>query len=308
MKGKIITVFGAAGFVGRTLVEQLAKKGALIRAIVTNTDSALFLKVMGEPGQITLYTVDFYNSAQVESVCSNAWTVINLIGTLYEKRNKTYDFMHVDIPEAIARACQNQSVERFVHFSAIGSNSESDSDYLCTKGIGEERVRQLFPSVTLVRPSIIFGPNDRFFNLMAWLLVFNPIFPIFGRGNAKLQPVYVGDVSLAILNILENTNTRAQIFELGGPTEYSFIELIELTLRIIKRKRKLIKLPYFVGQILGTILQMFPNPLLTPEQVKLLQIDNVVNPQAKSFEDLSISATALETILPSYLKRYQSSF
>lgn len=308
MKGKIITVFGAAGFVGRTLIEHLAKKGALIRAVVTDTDKALFLKVMGEPGQITLFTVDFLDHAQVESLCAHSWAVVNLIGTLYEKKHKTYDFIHVDIPEAIARACQVKRVDRFVHISAIGANPESDSDYLCTKGLGEERVQQLFPSVTIVRPSIIFGPNDRFFNQMARVLVLNPLFPIFGRDNTKLQPVYVGDASSAILALLEAPDTRAQIYELGGPKVYTFKALIELTLKLIKRKRKVITLPYWIGQIIGTLLQIFPNPPLTSEQVKLLQKDNVVDPQAKSFKDLSIVPIALEAILPAYLKRYQPSF
>lgn len=308
MKDRIITIFGGAGFVGRSLVQRLAKEGAFLRVVVTNPDQANFLKTMGDPGQIKLFVIDFKDQRQVDAVCKDAWGVVNLIGILYEKGRKTFDYAHVTIAEMIARSCKNNNVENFIHISAIGADPASDSDYLSTKGLGEQHVRQAFPNVTVLRPSIIFGANDQFINFYAQLVVLSPFIPFFGNANTKLQPVYVGDVADAIVKVLMSSKAHGQIFELGGPEIYTFSSFADLILKSTKRQRPKISLPYIMGKIMGALLQFLPRPPLTPDQVRMLKKDNIVYGHAKTFKDLGITPTSLDSILPTYLERFKPRF
>jgi NADH dehydrogenase len=306
MTDRSITIFGGSGFIGRYIVQQLARRGWRIRVAVRRPDQALFLKPLGQVGQITPVMASIRDDASVAAALVGADAAINLVGILYEQGRQTFGAVHVEGAQRVARAARAAGVTRLVQMSAIGADPNSASDYARSKAAGEAAVREAFPTATIVRPSIVFGPEDQFFNRFAGMARMLPALPLIGGGKTKFQPVYVGDVADAFDRILEAPETAGQTYELGGPTVYSFRELMEILLREIGRQRLLLPMPFFVASIQGGIFEMLPvPPPLTRDQVRLLRQDNVVDPTAHGFASLGIEPVGLAAILPTYLTRYR---
>ena len=230
--------------------------------------------------------------------------VINLIGILYEKKTWTFDKVHGEGPRQIARACLEAGVKDLIHVSAIGADVESLSCYARTKGQGERVMKEVFPSARIVRPSIVFGPEDRFFNFFASLALISPVLPLIGGGKTLFQPVYVGDVAKALMQMVMMPQTAGKTYELGGPRVANFRELMQQMLKHIRRQRWLIPVPWRLAMAKAAFLERLPKPLLTRDQVRLLKSDNVVHSDALGLSDLDITPTALELILPTYLDRF----
>lgn len=308
MQNKIVTVFGGNGFLGRSVVQRLAQRGARVRVAVRNTDKANALRVYGDVGQVMPVQVCLSDQRAIEAVCAGAHSVINLTGRLYEKGSSTFEAVHVKGAEAIAKACAKQNVKNLVHLSAIGADKKALSAYSKSKALGEEKVQKAFPKATILRPSLMFGAGDSFFSRFADLATFLPCLTLFNGGTTKFQPVYVGDVAEAVMVALHNLKAQGKTYELGGHKVYSFKELMILMLRYTGRQKILVPLPGFMASIMARILQFMPNPLITPDQLKTLKSDNVVAKKAKGLSDLGIDAAHLEAIVPGYLVCYKPRF
>lgn len=308
MLNKVVTVFGGSGFVGRSVVQRLAKKGALVRVACRNPEAAAALRPMGFVGQITPIFCDIRDPLCVSRALQGANIAINLVGILFESSSQKFSKLHEEGARTIAKACKTIGVDTLIHVSALGGDESSDSQYGQTKLMGEKAVRSEFKDAIILRPSVIFGPNDQFLNKFSALACISPALPLIGGGHTKFQPVYVGDVAEALIQCLEDEKTKGHIFELGGPKVYTFKELLEWLLQEIKREKILLPLPFPLAYAVGRILQILPNPLLTVDQVKLLKTDAIVTKKHRSLKDLHISPSALETIAPSYLMRYRPQF
>ena len=324
MTHRIVTVFGGSGFLGRHLIKRLVAKGVTVRAAVRHMDHAIFLKPMGDVGQIVPMSVEINDPEAVAVAVNGADAVINLVGILFERGKCTFERIHVDGAKIIADAAQKAGVKHVVHVSALGADATSQSKYAKSKALGEEAVQQAFPGASIIRPSVVFGPEDDFFNRFAFLSRISPFLPVFGcpslpkrvpdsifkfdvygDGGTKFQPVYVGDIAGAIMSILNNASLQGKIYELGGPRIYSFKEIMELMLNEIERRRLLIPLPFWFAKIQAFFFEFLPTPILTRDQVELLKQDNVVSDTALGFKELGISPTPAEGILPTYLRRYR---
>jgi len=301
----VVTVFGASGFIGRYVVGEIVKTGARVRAAVRRPDNASFLKPMGDVGQVTPISANIRDDASVAAAVDGADVVINLVGILFPGGKQTFNALQADGAQRVAMAAKAAGAERLVQMSAIGADAESESVYASTKGIGEQLVQDAFPGASIVRPSIVFGPEDDFFNKFAAIARLAPALPLIGGGHTKFQPVYVGDVAAAVAAICVNPKTAGATFEVGGPQVYSFRQLMEILLAEIDRKRLLAPLPFPIAKLQAALLELSPIPILTRDQVRLLQQDNVLSGDFPGLEDLGIDATALEAILPSYLRRYR---
>lgn len=306
----LITVFGASGFVGRHVVRALAKAGYRVRAAVRRPGTAHFLRPMGVVGQVQVVQANVRYKATVEKALEGADGVVNLVGVLAESGAQSFEALQARAPGVIAAAAAAKGIERFVHVSALGADADSPSAYARTKAAGEAAVRAALPGAVVVRPSIVFGPEDGFFNRFAQMAKISPVLPLFGGGKTKYQPVYVADVAEAIVRALTDEAHRGATFELGGPLAYSFEELMAEVLGVTQRSRVLLPLPYFVAQAIALVsapLGLVTAPPLTFDQIRLLKIDNVVSSGtgAKTFADLGIAPTALEVILPTYLTRFR---
>ncbi|MAI49457.1 MAG: complex I NDUFA9 subunit family protein [Rhodospirillaceae bacterium] len=311
----VVTVFGASGFIGRYVVGEIAKSGSRVRAAVRRPDRASFLKPMGDVGQVTPVAANIRDDASVAAAVEGADIVINLVGILFPGKKQTFESLQVDGAQRVAQAAKAAGAKRLVQVSAIGADAQSGSAYASSKGIGEQIVREAFPGATVVRPSIVFGPEDDFLNRFATLAIFSPALPLIGGGHTKLQPVYVGDVADAITSICQDPKTAGATYELGGPQVRSFRELMEIVLKEIDRKRLLVPLPFPIATAQASILELIfllpqmlnlgANPPVTVDQIKLLRHDNVVTGDLPGLEELGIDATALETIVPAYLRRYR---
>jgi NADH dehydrogenase len=308
MQGKRVAIFGGSGFLGRVLVQKLAQKGAVIKVGVRVPEEALFLRPMGHVGQIIPTYSDIIDPLSVEALCEGADYVVNLVGILSQKKHHTFDTVHIKGAQNIAEACKKKGIQRLIHISALGAEAHSPSSYASTKGKAEKSVLAADPTATIIRPSLMIGPDDHFFNLFANMSRISPFLPLFGGGMTRFQPVYVGDVAAAIIKLLEDNIGQGKTFELGGPSVYTFKELMTLMLKTIQREKILLPLPFFIGEMLGTMLQLFPNPLLTRDQVVLLKKDSLVSKRAFTFKDLKITPSSLEAILPTYLSVYRPAF
>jgi NADH dehydrogenase len=305
METKLVTIFGGSGFVGRHTVRALAKAGWRIRVCVRYPNQAFFLRPAGTVGQIAPLKCDVTDPDQVARVTAGADAVINLTGILVS-RGQSFDEVHAEGARNIAEAAAQAGVGALVHVSAIGADSESASHYAQSKAEGEARVRAAFPAATILRPSIVFGPEDNFFNRFAGLARFVPALPLIGGGKTRFQPVFVGDVAAAVTTALTSQAARGRTYELGGPMTYSFKELMEIVCRETGRRRVLVPVPFGLALFKSFFLQMMPRPLLTPDQVRLLRHDNVVSPTALTLADLGITANSVEAEVPSYLWRYRA--
>lgn len=308
MKNKIVTVFGGNGFLGQSIVQQLAKAGARVRVAVRDTDKANHMRVYGEVGQVVPVQISLSNKASIRAVCQDADAVINVVGRLFEKGHSTFDISHVKAPLRIAKACAQYHVPRFIHVSALGADGASPSLYAKTKAKGEEKAKKEFPDVTILRPSVIFGPDDQFFNRFADLGSILPFLAVFNGGQTKLQPVYVEDVAAAVMACLSDEKTMGKTYELAGDKVYTLKELMTMTLGYAQRKKPVVALPNAVASVMAFVCQYMPQPLITPDQLILLKKHNVVSKGAKTLKNLGIAATPLEAIVPSYLAAYRPRF
>ncbi len=304
---QVITVFGGSGFIGRHLIRRLAKSGAVVRIATRNPVKANYLKTAGAVGQIVPFATDVTKDESVARALQGADIAINLIGVLYERGRETFQAAHVEAPQRIARLAAANGVTRLVHVSALGADGSSPSAYARSKAAGEQAVLAAFPAATILRPSIVFGPEDGFFNKFAAMAQIAPALPLIGGGKTRFQPVYVGDLADAIVAALDLETAKGRTFELGGPRSYSFKELLELTLKAVHRKRLLVPVPWAAAETLGGVLEKVPvlAPALTRDQVELLKRDNVVSPTAAGFKELGLDALAsCEVIVPTYLSRF----
>jgi uncharacterized protein YbjT (DUF2867 family) len=305
-QGRRVTVFGGSGFIGRYVVRRLAAEGWVVRVAVRDAIKAAFLKTAGNVGQVVPMRADITaDEAIVEAAVAGSDAVINLVGILYESGKRTFQAVHTDAPARLARIAAQTGVERFVQMSALGAGADSPSLYARSKAAGERAVRAAFPQATVIRPSIVFGPEDGFFNRFACIARYSPALPLIGGGETRFQPVYVGDVADAIIRTLHEDGARGQTYELGGPRIYTFRELMELMLRELRRHRGLIPLPFWLADIQASVLQLLPMPLLTRDQVALLRVDNVLSGTKPGLAELGIRPTAVELILPTYLDVYR---
>jgi uncharacterized protein YbjT (DUF2867 family) len=302
---KTVGIFGGTGFIGEEIVQHLVKNGFKIKIATRNVYLAQNLKVYGDIAQIELHQVNLKSEESIKKFLQDCDVCINLVGILFETRLQKFNELHANFPKKIASVFSKSSRSNLmIHFSALGANSNSNSAYIKSKFLGEEEVKSNFANSTIIRPSIVVGPKDSFFNMFAKLAGLLPLIPLVGSG-VKFQPVYVGDVAKAINEIIIN-NISKETYELGGKSIYTFKELIELLLKEIRKKRIILPIPFFVGRIQAMLFQLMPKPLLTLDQIKILEEgDNVLSGKNKTFKDLKIEAKNIESILPLYLKVYR---
>lgn len=310
LRDEMITVFGGSGFVGRYIVRILAKRGFRVRVATRRPHLAGDLKVMGVVGQIQLVQANLRDDASVARAVHGADAVVNLVGVLSQSGRQTFSSLHADGARTVAEAAKAAGVARLIHVSAIGADAGSESLYARSKAEGEAAAAKAFKGATILRPSIIFGAEDQFFNRFAAMARFVPALPLIGGGATKFQPVFVGDVAEAAANALADPKTRGQVYELGGPKVYSFREIMEFILDTVDRRRLLVPLPFPVATMMGLGGEMFgalpfAEPFLTRDQVRQLRVDNVVHPRASGIEDLGVRPETVEAIVPVYLGRYR---
>lgn len=305
MQIKSATVFGASGFLGRYVVRRLAADGVRIRAAVRDPEGAGFLKPMGDVGQVVPIQANVRHEGSVRRAVAGADVVINLVGLLYQGGPQRFDAVHVRGAHLIAKAAAEAGARRLLQVSAIGADAESESTYARTKAEGEAAARAAFPDVTIVRPSIVFGPEDDFFNRFGWLATLLPVLPLIGGGETRFQPVYVADVAEGMARLLGDDASKGAVYEFGGPTVYSFKELLEYILAVTGRKRLLLPLPFALAKLEAFFLQLLPKPLLTMDQVELLKVDNLPGGECPGLADLGVLPHTVEAIVPSYLYRYR---
>jgi NADH dehydrogenase len=305
MRTRRTAVLGGSGFIGRYVVQRLAARGDLVAVGCRRAEEAKFLMPLGNVGQIAALNVALGDERLMPAFLAGNDALVNCVGILRESGSQTFDRAHHLGPARLARLAREAGVERFVHISAIGADPRSPSAYARTKAAGEAAVRDAFPTVTILRPSVVFGPEDQFFNRFAAMATVSPALPLIGGGHTRFQPVYVADVADAVLKCLDDPAAAGRTYELGGPKIYTFRELVELLLSQIRRKRLLVGLPFGLAALQARLMAILPNPPLTPDQVELLKRDNVVSSGAMTFAALGIAPTAVEAILPTYLDRFR---
>lgn len=305
MKPSLVTIFGGSGFLGRHMIRRLAEQGLRIRVAVRRPNDALYLQPLGGVGQIQFLQTNIRNPESVARAVDGADSVINLVGILHPTGKQNFDSVHVEGARNVAQACAQAGTGRLVHLSAIGADAESVSEYAQSKAAGEEAVRDAFPGATILRPSIVFGPEDDFFNRFATYARIMPVLPLIGGGKTRFQPVYVGDVAQAAVEAALESGFEGETYELGGPETFSFREVYELILAETERSRLLVPVPFWVMRLNAWFLQLLPSPLLTVDQVRLLEQDNVVGEDAKTLADFGVTPTPVEAVLPAYLGRFR---
>jgi len=304
----LVTVFGGSGFLGRHVVRALAKLGYRIRVAVRRPELAGFLQPLGRVGQIHAVQANVRHPASVEAAARDADVVIDLVGILFERGRQKFDAVHAFGAEAVALAAAAFGA-RMIHVSAIGADEQAPSRYARSKAVGEKLVLAAVPSAIILRPSVLFGPEDDFFNKFAAIARFSPALPLVGGGHTRFQPVFAGDVANAIVAAIEGRAKDGEVYELGGPQVCSFKELMQFMLATIERRRLLVPVPFALAKFQAAILQLLPKPLLTPDQVELLRGDVIVSDKAKregrTLEALGIDPVAMAAIVPSYLWRFR---
>lgn len=305
---RLVTVYGGSGFIGRHVVRALTKLGWRVRVAVRRPDLAGHLQPFGTVGQVNLVQANLRYPASVLKAAEGADVLINLVGVLHESGRQSFDAVHDFGAKQVALAAREVGA-RLVHLSAIGADANSSSVYARTKAAGEAAALATVPEAVVFRPSIVFGPEDEFFNRFAAMSRLSPVLPLIGGGTTRFQPVFVGDVANAITRAVDERARPGTIYELGGPEVFTFKQLMEMMLKEIDRKRLLLPLPFGVADLQARVLGLLPNPLLTRDQVKLLAHDNVVSAAAqaegRTLAGLGIAPTAIGAVLPGYLWRYR---
>ena len=302
---RIIAIFGAGGFLGKHLMRQLTKLGYRVKVATRNPYLKGYLKPLGNPGQIELFKTNIFNLEDVRQILKDCDFAINLVGILYETRKQKFNQIHSQFPHLLSNLCSEIGIKNLVHISALGVAERHNSLYMQSKLQGEKNIQNNFKPSVILRPSIVFGPEDKFFNTFASIAQFSPGLPLVGGGKTKFAPIYVGDVAKAIVKAIDLNNSEPQIYELGGPENYSFKELMKILLTEIKKKRFLIPIPFGIAKFQSYFLQMMPNPLLTPDQVELLKYNNIVSGEHLTLKDLGITGTPIQSILPKYIYRFR---
>ena len=305
MKTHQIAVLGGSGFIGRYIVKRLVERGDVVAVGGRHAGDATFLRLKGEVGQVGLVNLAIDDEALLPAFLAGKDALINCVGILKERGRQTFERLHHAAPARLARLAREAGVERLIHISAIGADPRSTSAYARSKAAGEQAVRDAFPTATILRPSVVFGPEDQFFNHFAAMARISPFVPLIGGGETRFQPVYVGDVADAAVHALDDPAAAGRTYELGGPKIYTFRALLELVLAEIKRKRRFIDLPFGLAALQARLMAVLPDPPLTVDQVEMLKRDNVVSSGALGLEALGITPTAVEAILPTYLDRFR---
>ena len=300
----VATVFGGSGFIGRYVVTRLAHRGFVVRVAVRDPEAALFLKTAGGVGQVVPLFTNVENEATVRRALEDTALAVNLVGILSERRHGEFRRVHAEGAGCIARVATEMGVERLVHVSAIGANPASPSRYGASKGLGEAAVRAACAGATILRPSIVFGPEDHFFNRFAAMARISPIMPVIA-GDTRMQPVYVADVADAVLAALTRSDAAGTTYELGGPRVWTFRELLSYVLSETHRQRPLVNVPIGLAQFEARFLERLPNQPLTRDQLLMLMHDNVVDAAMPGLPELGIVPTPVELVVPQYLRRFQ---
>lgn len=300
-----VAILGGSGFIGRYVVKRLAERDAVVSVGGRNASQAKYLKLKGDVGTVGLVNIAIDDEALLPRFLAGNEALINCVGILYERGRRKFDLIHHTAPARLARLARDAGVERFIHFSALGADPRSASAYARSKAEGEAAVRDAFPTATILRPSVVFGPEDQFFNRFAAIATISPMLPLIGGGETRFQPVYVGDVAGAVIRCLADPATAGRTYELGGPRVYSMRALLELLLAEIRHKRLLVNLPFGLASLQARLMGLLPDPLLTTDQVELLKSDSIVSGGAMGLESLGIDPTPVEAILPTYLDRFR---
>lgn len=301
---KLATVFGGSGFIGRYVVKRLAARGYVVRVAGRYPEAALFLKPMGDVGQIVPLAASLNDEAAVTRAIEGSEFVVNSVGILAESRAGDFQRIHAEGPGRIARIAASAGVRKLVHISALGADPRSDSLYASSKAAGEAQVLQAFPQATILRPSVVFGPEDHFFNRFAGMARMLPFMPIVA-GETKFQTVYVGDVADAAMAALDRADAAGRVFELGGPRVLSMREIIAYILKETGRDHRMVNMPMCLLRLQARVLQHLPGKLLTVDQLKLLAKDNIVTPGSSGLAELGVTPTPIELVVPSYIRRFQ---
>ncbi|MDC9831875.1 complex I NDUFA9 subunit family protein [Rhizobium binxianense] len=306
----LVTVFGGSGFVGRHVVRALAKRGYNIRVAVRRPDLAGFLQPLGNVGQISFVQANLRYRNSIDRAVDGASHVVNCVGILHETGRNTFDAVQEFGARAVAEAARNAGAT-LTHISAIGADAKSTSDYGRTKGRAETAILTIKPDAVIFRPSIVFGPEDSFFNKFADMARMSPILPLIGGGKTKFQPVYVEDIAEAVARAVDGKVAGGKVYELGGPEVLSFRECLETMLKVTSRKNPLVSLPFGVASLIGSIASLVPfiTPPITPDQVRMLKRDNIVSAEAeaegRTLKGLGITPTMPASVLGSYLVQYR---
>jgi len=302
-----VTVFGGSGFIGRHIVRRLAQRGIRVRAAVRRPELAEFLRPMGEVGQVVPVQANLRYADSVYAAVAGSQAVINASGIQVSRGRQNFQAVHVEGVRHIANAGKRAGIERLVHISGLGTDGAdaSENAFVRSKIEGEKALREAMPSATILRPSVVFGPEDKFINNMAAALRLAPFMPAIGGDHTKFQPVYVGDVAAAVLACLDRPETMGQTFELGGPKVYTMRQIAQLILDAVGRDQRIVDVPFALSRLMGLVGQFLPNPPLTYDQAMLLEVDSIVRPGRQGFAALGITPTAAEMILPTYLDRFR---
>ncbi len=305
---KLITIIGGSGFVGRHVVRSLAKRGYRIRVACRRPDLAGHVVPLGVPGQIVPVQANVRYPASIAAACDGAYAVINLSAVFHNSGAQSFEAVHIFGAEAVAKAAKAARAKVFVHLSGIGADPQSKSAYVSSRGVGEAKAKAAYPGVTILQPSIVFGPEDNFFNKFAAMARFSPALPLIGA-DTKFQPVFVGDVAEAVARVIDKGVADGKTYELGGPEKKTFRELLKYVLSVTMRKRLLLPIPFPFASIMGAVMGWLPNAPLTMDQVELLKTDNDVSAKAeaegRTLKGLGINARPIDAIVPSYLYRYR---
>lgn len=305
--GRLVTVFGATGFLGRNVVRALAIRGYRVRVAVRRPDLAGFLRPAGMVGQVEAVQANLRYPDSVAAAVRGAVAVVNAVGILSERGKQTFEAVHAEGAKAVAEGARRAGIANVVHVSAIGADLESPSHYFASKARGEAAVREARPDAVLLRPSVQFGPGDSFFSRFAGMATIGPVLPIVG-GDTRFQPVFVSDVSETVARAVDG-DIASGIYELGGPEVLTFRQCMELMLETIDRRRRVVSIPFGPARILASVLQVLPGRLLTVDQVQQLKNDAVVSAAAigegRTLQGIGIEPTAMEAVLASYLYRYR---
>lgn len=302
---QVVTVFGGSGFLGRHIVRALVKRGWRVRVAVRRPNEALFLKTAGAVGQVAIMQANIRDEDSVHKAVKGVDAVVNLVGILYESGKQKFSAVQAEGARTVAQAAAAEGVQKFVQLSAIGASSESEAAYAKSKAAGEAAVLEAIPQAVILRPSIVIGPEDDFFNRFAKMATLAPALPLIGGGETLYQPVAVQDVAQATCETLEDPDFGGKIYELGGPDIFSFKNLMEIMLCHTGQKRILASLPFFAANLISRFTQFLPNPPLTPDQVIMLRSDNIADENLPGLGDLGIAPTPIESVLPHYLSRFK---
>lgn len=305
----LVTIYGGSGFIGRHVVRAIAKTGARMRVAVRRPELAGHLQPLGGVGQISLVQANVRYPESLIAPSRDADAVVNLVGILFPTGRQTFKSVQDEGARHVAEAAWAAGAKALVHVSAIGANPESKSVYARTKAEGERAVREIYPEAVILRPSIVFGPEDDFFNRFARLARALPALPLIGGGRTRLQPVFAGDVAKAVVAGIAGEAAAGAPYELGGPEILTMKDVMRRVLDYAMRKRLLVPLPFWLAKLQGAFLQLFPNPMLTLDQVRLLQVDNVVSAEAKregrTLDGLGIEPVAVASVVPDYLEQFR---